>query len=123
MNKKKGILIKLILLFSIASVAKPAFSASPVEFYATVSSSQDTGMIKMTTDLFYTQFLSLNGYTVIDKREILFNPEVHKSSNIAFFAEIQEDADGSWICTLNAVKTSENKNVSSTKKYASIRIL
>lgn len=94
-------------------------AAESVDFYATVSSSADSGMIKMTTDLFFNQLQSLDGYTVTDKRGSTYDPSTAARTSIAFFAEIQEDSDGSWICTLNAVKASDGKNVSETKKYAS----
>jgi hypothetical protein len=93
-------------------------AATPVDFYATVSSSQDTNMITMTTDLFYTQFQSIDGYTVNDKR-----PQNYSASavthGIAFYAEIQESGDGDWICTLNAINATTGKTVNETKKYAS----
>ncbi len=95
------------------------FAAENVDFYSTVSSSSDTDMIKMTTDLFFNQLQSLDGYTVTDKRNRTYSKEEAPDNTIAFFAEIQEEGDGSWICTLNAIKPSENKNVNETKKYAS----
>jgi hypothetical protein len=86
-----------------------------VDFFATVSSSGDTNMIKMTTDLFFAQFQAVDGYTVNDRRNETYSAE-NSSAGIAFFAEIQEDEDG-WVCTLNAIKSDGEKNVSSTKKY------
>jgi hypothetical protein len=106
---------QLIFLLTAGSL----FAAAPVDFYATVSSSQDTNMISMTTDLFYTQFQSIDGYTVTDKRTTTYDPATAAPSTISFYAEIQESGDGSWICTLNAIKSSTGKNVSETKKYAS----
>ncbi len=94
-------------------------AAEPVDFYATVTSSSDTNTIKMTTDLLFSQFQSVNGYTVNDKRNKLYSADEAVASNISFFAEIQEDENGGWICTLNAIKASQHKNVSSTKKYDS----
>lgn len=95
-----------------------AYAATTVDFYATVSSSDDENMIKMTTDLFYSQFLSINGYAVNDRRDTAYPPQT-PSPNIAFYAEIQEDSNGSWICTLNAIDSSREKSVNATKKYAS----
>lgn len=108
-----------LLLLSATLLGAPLFAATPVDFYATVSDSQDKNMISMTTDLFYTQFQSLDGYTVNDKRDSQYDPSLATSSTIAFYAEIQESGDGSWICTLNAVKNSTGKAVNETKKYAS----
>ncbi len=92
-----------------------AFSfAETVDFYATVSSSADDNMIKMTTDLLFTQFQSMDGYSVVDKRSESFTSPAG-TKNIAFYAEVQEDTDGKWICTLNAFRN--ERNFSFTKKY------
>lgn len=106
---------QFIFLFFTSAV----FSATRVDFYKTVSASQNTNMISMTTDLFYNQMQSLDGYTVTDKRETSYSSSTESSSVISFYAEIQESNEGSWICTLNAIKNSNGKNVSETKKYAS----
>lgn len=115
MISKRSLFAKSIILV----LALKINAASFVDFYATVSSSSDTNMIRMTTDLFYTQLQSLEGYIVNDKRDIPFSEDNAISSNIAFYAEIQEDNPSGWICTLNAIKNNENKNVSATKKYSS----
>ncbi len=109
----------LLSQFLILVLALNLYATIPVDFYATVSSSKDSNMLRMTTDLFFTQFQALDGYTVNDKRDTNFSEENAVSSNIAFYAEIQEDSAGGWLCTLNAIKKSGNKNVSITKKYAS----
>ena len=71
-----------------------AFSfAETVDFYATVSSSADDNMIKMTTDLLFTQFQSMDGYSVVDRRSESFTSPAG-TKNIAFYAEVQEDTDG-----------------------------
>ncbi|MCR5218102.1 hypothetical protein [Treponema sp.] len=93
-------------------------AAQNVDFYATESSSQDTGMIQMTTDHFYSQFQTIDGYVVIDHRKDHYSPD-KAGSNIAFYAEIQEAPEGGWICTLNALKGDSKKAVTSTKKYDS----
>lgn len=92
------------------------FSAEPVDFFATASSSEDANMIKMTTDLFFAQFQAVDGYTVHDRRNEQYSRST-ETANIAFYAEIQEDAEGGWICTLNAIRSGGKQNVSSTKKY------
>lgn len=94
-----------------------AFSQEEVDFFATVSSSDDQSMIKMTTDLFYTKFQVVDGYVVNDRRSENYNPEGN-NRNISFYAEIQEQ-DGTWLCTLNAVKERTNESVSLTKTYDS----
>ncbi len=115
MISKRSLFAKSVILI----LALKINAASLVDFYATVSSSSDTNMIRMTTDLFYTQLQSLEGYIVNDKRDIPFSEDKAISSNIAFYAEIQEDNPTGWICTLNAIKNNEHKNVSATKKYSS----
>ena len=77
--------------------------AETIDFYATVSTSTDAGMIKMSTDILYTQLQTMDGYTVIDRRNENYNP-ANKSQNISFYTEIQEESSGSWTCTLNAFK-------------------
>ncbi|MBS7241466.1 MAG: hypothetical protein KIG77_03655 [Treponema sp.] len=90
--------------------------AETIDFYATVSTSTDAGMIKMSTDILYTQLQTMDGYTVIDRRNENYNP-VNKSQNISFYTEIQEESSGSWTCTLNAFKG--EAAFSSTKEYDS----
>lgn len=110
--------VKLFLLtLLIFSLAQGTFAAETVDFYATVSSSSDSNMIKMTTDLFYTQFQGISGYTIIDKRDRNYSSENRVSTNVSFYAEIQEEENGQWTCTLNAIKSSANKNITLTKTY------
>lgn len=90
--------------------------AETIDFYATVSTSTDAGMIKMSTDILYTQLQTMDGYTVIDRRNENYNP-ANKSQNISFYTEIQEESSGSWTCTLNAFKG--EAAFSSTKEYDS----
>lgn len=108
---KKFVAAAAFFLMSLA-----ASFADTVDFYATVSSSADDNMIKMTTDLLYTQLQSMDAYSVADKRSEVFTLP-SSSPNISFYVDIQEDYDGGWICTLNAYRG--EKNVSFTKKYDS----
>lgn len=112
-NRKEFIALVLIFLFSKLN------AGSTVDFFATKSSSPDTNMITMTTDLFYTQLLSIDGYSVVDKREISFEEGVTISSNIIFYSEIEESGDGNWICTLNAISQNSSKHANLTKTYSS----
>lgn len=112
MQSKKNPALKTIILF----LAVFALSAETVDFFATASSSKDSNMIKMTTDLFFAQFQAVDGYSVNDRRNENYNPSA-ETRNISFYAEIQEDTDGGWLCTLNAIKADGKQNVSSTKKY------
>ncbi len=112
MHSKKHLLLKTIILI----LGTIFCHAEQVDFYATVSSSEDTAMIKMTTDLFYTKFMILDGYTVNDMRSLPWTHENHRGST-SFFVQVEEDSDGGWICTLTAIKPDGIQNVSSTKKY------
>ncbi|MBO5608370.1 MAG: hypothetical protein J5930_10840 [Treponema sp.] len=103
----------LILLLTV-----PVFAQKSVAFYATVSESDDSNMIAMTTDLFFSQLQGLEGYSVVDRRDITFTPETTYDNDIAFYAEIQEK-DGGWACTLNAFTKGDAKDSSLTKIYAS----
>lgn len=117
--KSSNFLLKYLAGAVVFLASLSASAASPVDFFATESTSADENMIRMTTDLFFSQFQTLDGYTVNDRRKEHYSSETGSSSAISFYAEIQESADGQWLCTLNAVKNRENKNVSSTKKYES----
>lgn len=112
MQKKKHLLLKTMILI----LGTIFCHAEQVDFYATVSSSEDTAMIKMTTDLFYTKFMILDGYTVNDMRSLPWTRENHRGST-SFYVQVEEDSDGGWICTLTAIKPDGIQNVSSTKKY------
>ena len=61
MQSKKNPALKTIILF----LAVFALSAETVDFFATASSSKDSNMIKMTTDLFFAQFQAVDGYSVM----------------------------------------------------------
>lgn len=88
-----------------------------IDFYAAESSSQDTNMITMTTDLFYSQCQSLSGFNVVDKRDVHFDRN-NAGPEISFYPEIEETSDG-WSCTLNAYNAFLKKNVQFKKQYAS----
>lgn len=107
--KRKIVVTAIYFLISIA-----CSFAETVEFYATVSSSADANMIKMTTDLLYTQIQTMDGYSVTDRRNETYNP-ANKSPNISFYVEVQEDEGGGWLCSLNAFK--RELSFTSTKKY------
>ena len=119
--KKRELYIdkKIFLIITGILVIQSLFAATVVDFYATKSISDDVDMINMTTNLFYTQMQNIDGYTVIDKRDTLYDDNLNISSHISFYAEIQEDEEGNWVCTLNAIKSDTGKFFSETKTYAS----
>lgn len=110
---------KSLLTFILLILFSKIHAASTVDFFATKSSSKDTNMITMTTDLFFTQFTSMAGYTVFDRRDTVYEKGIDSSSNIIFYSEIEESGDGNWVCTLNVINSSKNKNLNITKTYAS----
>ncbi|MBR6078686.1 MAG: hypothetical protein IKQ66_04755 [Treponema sp.] len=95
-----------------------AAAQKTVDFFSTVSSSEDTDMIDMTTNLFFTQMQGLDGYIVTDKRDREFTGTGDFTADLAFFAEIQE-IEGGWMCTLNTVDRQSARAVQETKTYAS----
>ncbi|MBP5358182.1 MAG: hypothetical protein J6Y69_03230 [Treponema sp.] len=106
------------LEFLVLLAMMPLSAQKVVGFYATVSSSDDTNMLTMTTDLFYTQLQNMNGYSVIDCRNTPYNENAEKKGDIIFYAEIQEE-DGQWSCTLHAATGNPLKTVQETRSYAS----
>ena len=106
------------LEFLVLLAMMPLSAQKVVGFYATVSSSDDTNMLTMTTDLFYTQLQNMDGYSVIDCRNTTYSENAEKKGDIIFYAEIQE-TDGQWSCTLNAATGNPLKHVQETRTYAS----
>lgn len=109
---------KLKLFAVLTLIAGFVGAQTTVEFYSTVSSSDDAEMINMTTNLFYTQMQELDGYKVIDRRDREFSGADDFVSDLAFFAEIQESGSG-WICTLNAIDRKSARLVTDSNTYAS----
>ncbi|MBO4321241.1 MAG: hypothetical protein J5857_12310 [Treponema sp.] len=106
------------LEFLILLAVMPLSAQKVVGFYATVSSSDDTNMLTMTTDLFYTQLQNMDGYSVVDCRSTPYTENAEKKGDIIFYAEIQED-NGQWSCTLHAATGNPLKAVQETRTYAS----
>ena len=113
--KKIPVLIIAIFLSS----AGLTLSAKNVAFFSSQTSSSDSNMIQMTTELFYSQLQSIEGFEITDKKEKTYTPEEAEGCDIAFYAVITEENDGFWLCTLNAIRTTDSKKASLTKKYPS----
>lgn len=116
-QKKRLTLLLTTALMTFLGI-QSATAQKTVDFYSTVSSSEDTDMIDMTTNLFFTQMQGLDGYIVTDKRDREFTGTDDFTSDLAFFAEIQE-IEGGWMCTLNTVDRLSARAVQETKTYAS----
>lgn len=117
MNSMKGRTRIIILMLLLISASNALFAQRTVDFFATVTSSSDTNTIKMSTDLYFTQFQGLDGYLVTDRRDTPYSEMPNSGCDIAFYAEIQE-SDGGWSCTLNAI-SKKGQHLSETRTYAS----
>ena len=91
-----------------------------VIFFGAVSSSQDTATIKLTEDLYYSQLLSLTSFSVKNRRDVIWNPDIANeyasTDSILFHAEIQEQNSG-WQCTLSALDMENGLAASKTFFY------
>lgn len=122
MNKiRESITFAIILIFF--AFFPVSLSALPVDFYAAVSASKDTNMIRMTENLYFQQLSNLEGYTVSDKRPEEWKKkesEEDEIEKIVFFAEIQESPDtAGWICILNAINQKSGERKTLVKIYDS----
>ena len=93
-------------------------SPAVIFYYGTVSNSSDAGIISMTEELFYTQLMQLDKYSVIDRRDTRYSEGVLKQADggAVFYAEIME-SDGAWECTLHALNPARQKHALFNKKY------
>lgn len=93
-------------------------SPAVIFYYGAVSNSSDAGIIGMTEELFYTQLMQLDKYSVVDRRDTRYTEDAIKQADGAavFYAEIMEN-DGAWECTLHALNPSRQKHALFNKKY------
>ena len=117
MNRKKLFFLSALisLLFNVFAEERQVY------FFGAVSSSSDSSMIKLTEDLFFTQLLSLDDFSVTDKRSQTWTEsvleELKDSGDIILHAEIQETETGGWLCKLEAFDTRGNHNSVVSKVY------
>ncbi len=116
-NRLSAFFIILCLIFGFSSFAETI----SVDFYASISDSKDTNMIRMTENLYFSQLNSLEGFSVADKRPTEWQKGDEGDENsIVFFAEIQESPDSAgWICILNAISRATGERKTSVKIYDS----
>lgn len=119
--KKHRQIFAIFVLFSSFFCIPAVAEAIPVDFYAAISDSKDTNMIRMTENLYFQQLNSLDGYDVSDRRpEEWQKKDEDASDSIVFFAEIQESPDSAgWICILNAISRLSGERKTSVKIYDS----
>lgn len=117
MNRKKALFLSALISLLFYAFAEER----QVYFYGAVSSSSDSSMIKLTEDLFFTQLLSLDDFSVTDRRSQTWTEnileELKDSGNIILHAEIQETGTGGWLCKLEAFDTRGNHNSVVSKVY------
>lgn len=125
----KGFLKTKIALFLITTAISAHSQKLQVDYYGVVSSSQDSNMLKMAQDLFYTQLNSIDGILVTDKRADLASvltslPDTSSSQppRIIFYAQISaeksNDQTVNWNCDFYA-KSSDEKILKESKFYDS----
>ncbi|WP_147614811.1 TP0183 family DNA metabolism protein [Treponema pectinovorum] len=124
----KGFLkAKIALFFIIEATLQLNAQKLQVDYYGVVSSSQDTNMLKMAQDLFFTQLNSIDGLSVSDKRpdlaKILTSPPeitLNQPSKIVFYAEINsqktETQNINWHCDFYA-KTSDKAKILKESRF------
>jgi hypothetical protein len=120
MKKRSIAFICSIFLFLESATAQTA--PKTVAFYGAVSDVSDTKSISMAQELFYTQLLLLDSYTVLDRRDITYSDAIAASLSgddlIIFYAEILQNGSG-WDCTLHAKLSAANDEAVDTKHYDS----
>ena len=125
----KGLALNLTVLFFLLSAPLMASPMLYIDYYGVVSQSEDTNILKMAQDVFFTQLKSMQRITVDDKRvdisttmQTLPDFSATVSPHIVFYAEIAEDAKDSgkeWICTFTILRPEHSVQFSKTEHYAS----
>lgn len=114
---KKAILYFLIIAFSHFFLIA---QQRTVIFYGPISSSNDVATTKLTSDLFYSQFASLPGYSLVDKRNVTFQEnfisEITQDNTILFYVEIDEK-ELNWECTLTVIDSISKQSFSKKDVY------
>lgn len=103
MNVNKRLLLLFLLCFSLFFVFA---QEKTVYFYGATTNSLDTTTLKLTEDLFFTQFSTLNTYKVQDNRSSAWKQEfidLHgEPSSVIFYVSIEVDG-AKWNCTLTLI--------------------
>lgn len=127
-NFKKVIAFIFLLTFAATINALPAME---IDYYGVVSTSEDSNMLKMAQDIFFTQLKSFDNATIGDKRSdsnftLKNQPVITSNSHIAFFAELKEkqnETDSSlppqWECTYNVILKDSITKITKTHIYES----
>ncbi len=84
-------------------------------FYGPTVETDDNSKIQLSTDLFYSQFQLEGNFTLIDRRNEIFDNNALQSQQgtnaIIFYNEVKEDKD-KWYLNLYLIDISKNKEVS-----------
>ena len=125
MNRKKKLLLILSLLnlFLLTSGFAQQYK---IDYFGISAAEVDPNMLKMTSDLYYTQLCEIQNFTVTDKRTEDSSkkiPEISSFSEdtIAFYAEIKKNnkAEDSWTVILHVYNKISAKEFSQSKDYDS----
>jgi hypothetical protein len=125
LNRKKKLLLILSLLnlFLLTSGFAQQYK---IDYFGISAAEVDPNMLKMTSDLYYTQLCEIQNFTVTDKRTEDSSkkiPEISSFSEdaIAFYAEIKKNnkAEDSWTVILHVYNKISAKEFSQSKDYDS----
>lgn len=115
-----------ILIFSILHINATQIT---VDYYGVLTTSDNTNILKMAQDIFYTQLCSIDNITTNDKRldtsktlASVPNTDNIQTENIIFYAEITEEKTSEtskWLCKLNAYIPKTKKTISQTEEFDS----
>ena len=109
--------IKKVLTILTISSSILQLQAKTIDFLGTKSVSSDQNMIKVTTDLIYSQWNGIDGWTVKDRREVTYRDGLSTDSDFLFWTEIQETPEGEWLCTFNARESKSGKTSIVSKSF------
>ncbi|MFI3256763.1 MAG: hypothetical protein R3Y36_00515 [Spirochaetales bacterium] len=89
-------------------------------FYGAVSSSGDESTIKLTQDLFFSQLVTSDLFTVQDRSDVAFSNDIlanHKNTgDFLFYAEIYEE-NGKWISVLHLIDPATGREAKTENTY------
>ncbi len=123
-----GIASLLLLSLHTAAYTLPAME---IDYYGVVSTSEDSNMLKMAQDIFFTQLKSFDNATIGDKRTdsnftLKDQPVITGNNHIAFFAELKEKQNTAdttlppqWECTYNIILKDNVTKITKTHVYES----
>ena len=117
---KKGILITAIFISLTTLLAADLYN---IDYYGVFSEDLDENMIVMTSDLYWSQLMGIQDFSVEDQRESSFDINDASSLsayNYSFYSVVRKKENSSkWEATFNLVSNALNTKFSATKDYDS----